>query len=148
MVSWEQLAALREVPNLAGGLHELQVTQLKMWAFVAAPHLRRHEFDWDVEGKTINYRFWFSKRKAPADFKKRLEALDRSIKSMLGEDWTVHVTAQKKRIYDSPARGEHWKKLEAGSLESSPLGAPQPLEPAYRPKTRMVEKNGKVLRGR
>lgn len=99
---WQQLQALRLLTETTGALQDGQVLQLKLWPYVAASHLKRHEFSWDPERKLIEYSFEYDGRKKESDdYQQRLLALDRSVKAMLGDAWGVRVSVAGKAIFTS-----------------------------------------------
>jgi hypothetical protein len=99
---WGQLALLRDTVTIpTGGLHEAQILQLKLWPFVAAPHLKQHTATPDTKAKLVTFEFELDPEGVePPDFAKRLAALERSIKAMLGSDWYIEVRVEKKVIFD------------------------------------------------
>lgn len=98
--SWEQLALLRGVTGGGAFLHEAQVLQLRIWPLLAAQHADSSDFIFDPEKKTIDFYLKISKgKKAAPDFEDKLDGLDRSVRSMLGDEWLIRVRVQNKVIY-------------------------------------------------
>lgn len=112
---WDQLMALRAVTQTTGVLHEAQVLQLRYWPRIALPHSTSCEIAYfqkekdEVTGAltqrpTIEFRVVLGKAKPPKDLKKRLAGLSRSVKDLLGPDFTVRVKTGKKTIYTSKGK--------------------------------------------
>jgi len=99
---WGQLALLRDtVTGPTGGLHDAQLLQLKLWPFVAAPHLKKHTATPDTRLKLVTFEFELDPDGVePKDFAKRLAGLERSVKAMLGNDWRIEVRVGRKVIFD------------------------------------------------
>jgi hypothetical protein len=127
---WGQLALLRDtVTGPTGGLHEAQLLQLKLWPFVAAPHLKRHTATPDSKAKLVTFEFELDPEGVePKDFSKRLAALERSVKAMLGADWRIEVRVGKKAIFDKGGYKPPKKHV--------PPARTQKAKPARRPRRR------------
>lgn len=93
---WEQLAHLSGLTKTTGVLHEAQVLQLKYWPYVMAPHAKSIETVVFQEKKEVRFVLKLGKKAPPSDFQARLDALDRSVKTMLGYDWQVVVQEDRK----------------------------------------------------
>lgn len=98
--SWEQLMLLRGVTGGGEFLHEAQVLQLKIWPLLAAEHASSCRVEVDTIKKVTDFHLKVAKgKKAPLDFKDRLDGLDRSVKAMLGNEWLIRVHVLSKVIY-------------------------------------------------
>jgi hypothetical protein len=111
---WDQLMALRAITQTTGILHEAQIIQLRYWPRIAIPHSISCEVAYfqkeiNEEGEvtqvpTIEFRPVLSKAKPPKDLKKRLAGLNRSVKDLLGPNFTVKVKLGKKIIFTSKGK--------------------------------------------
>lgn len=98
---WLQLKRLALLTK-AKGLHEVQVLQLKCWPIVAAPHMTNWSSEVSFDNKSITFNWTKEKKaKAPSDFAERIRGLDRSVKEMLGQDWSIIVNINKKEHFKS-----------------------------------------------
>jgi len=96
----QDLLNLRALTDRMGCLHELQVVQLKNWPWVLFNNLTRFDVVPDVKTKIVEFRFSLSKtKKMPKDSKKRFDALNEWVKTLLGNDWLIKVVAKKKALY-------------------------------------------------
>lgn len=96
---WEQLVVLRDLTRRTGMLHEAQVIHLELWAKIAIPHSEDVKVLADVDRKRIVVKACVPRGTPdPDDFSYRLITLDRSVKDLLGEEWSVSVTKNKKVI--------------------------------------------------
>lgn len=97
--SWETLYKLREFTRTTGGLHELQVMQLKCWPLVITNATDSTcEFGYDT--KTVIFKLSKLKGKKPKDFKKRLKMLAKATQELLGGEYEVLILSDKgKELY-------------------------------------------------
>lgn len=101
-LAWEQLMLLRDTTRRLGGLHELQMTQMKIWPliFIGA---KTSVAEFGYETKQVVYRLEGLKKR-PAKFQHRLEHLDKATKQLLGDEYLVTIMLDGKQIYNGPAR--------------------------------------------
>lgn len=116
---WEQLFALRGLTSTVGALHEAQMVQLRCWPLVVAPHSTSHETHVDLEKKEVDFHLKVGKKRPPVDFKTRLQALDRSVKDMLGPEWRTRVLANEKQIFHGRPKIEELKGQTVVKNEST-----------------------------
>jgi hypothetical protein len=104
-----QLMELKGVTQQTGTVHEAQAFQLKLWGLLALSNVRKADLEVAVglphlEGDNavkmyrVEYRAT-SSAKPPKDLKKRLEALDRSVKWLLGDHFELTVRMDGKAIF-------------------------------------------------
>lgn len=107
---WAQLGAIRGITNALGGLHEAQVVQLKYWGGITFGFAGKGKWkaEVDFEHTTVTY-VVKGRARQPANLKNLIGALERSVQSMLGQDWALNVTVNNKVIH----RGE--RKVLAGN---------------------------------
>lgn len=89
---------LRALTLELGIIHEAQADQLKLWGPLAFPHARDIEISVSlpylgtngeiVDQNRVEYRMLAAKR-PPADLKKRIAGLDRSVAALLGEHFEL-----------------------------------------------------------
>ncbi len=103
----QQLAALRMVTAMTGGVHDAQLEQLKYWIHIVFPHADSYgNLDVSVpddDGNSENivrYHIKLGKKKAPKNFKVLLTSLTNSIHDLLGGQWLVQVMDGKKKVYE------------------------------------------------
>jgi hypothetical protein len=106
---WEQLLELKAVTAETGTVHEAQVLQLKLWGFLALPHVQASEMSlavglphMDGEEARELYRVEYrvkSDARPPRNLKKLLNGLARSVKKLLGDYFTVAVLVNGKTIF-------------------------------------------------
>lgn len=114
------------VTERTGGLHSGQILQLRLWPFVAAPHLLRHETTPDLKAKKVEFRMELNPDlEDPVDFDERLKALDVSVKTMLGKDWTITVFADGRQIYGKRAPKKPTKKKPNATKRPKPRTRPR-----------------------
>ena len=114
---WKQLLELKAITNDTGTVHEAQVQQLQLWGWLACPHAASFEVavglphlggEENEKGKIVDQKaveFYRVEYRVAADdlppknLKKRLDGLNRSVKSLLGDHFTVAVRINGKTIY-------------------------------------------------
>lgn len=92
----KQLLLLRETTKTFGVLHEAQALQLRLWPHAVDPKLITAKAEISIDSNII-YWEWESKSKRIS--KHRLEALDRSVKLMLGDEWVIKIRLNQKPIW-------------------------------------------------
>lgn len=102
----QQLQMLKEQTRLTGGLHEAQVLQLKMWPLVVFDTCHSSSFTWDPDKKVISFKVeapWSKSgggvkaKKFPlAYWKERVTVLNGWVQTLLGDEWMITVTADRK----------------------------------------------------
>jgi hypothetical protein len=88
----DSLLQLRDVTNRFQVLHELQVTQLRLWPYAVDPSIIENRAEVDFDAQKVYY-YWAlpKKPKIDRDYLKRLNALLDSVRFMLGKEWGVEI---------------------------------------------------------
>lgn len=87
----EKLAQAREVTKLTGGLHDIQVHQLKLWPFCVVPHAEKSSFVWDPDAKTVEFTVTLGKERPPSGWKEKLPMLETWVRTLLGKEWSILI---------------------------------------------------------
>jgi hypothetical protein len=82
---------LRNLFQHFGSLHEAQVLQLRLWPFTVDPKLANSKAILNLEGKVVEFRWGGGAKKIDKKYQERLQELDKNVKFLLGEDWTITV---------------------------------------------------------
>lgn len=94
--TWEKLGILRELTRKTGALYEPQVIQLRLWPLVFLDASEAEaEFIYDTRQITFKVKI----KKKPVKFKERLEFLDKAVKQLLGDEYSVLVYRGNKEVY-------------------------------------------------
>jgi hypothetical protein len=101
---WKGLRLLGMQMEKLEAVCDNQLEQLKYWPAVMAPHASSYESQVDMETKTVRIIIKTGFSKAPADFKERIAATERSIKDLFGLGWGVEIErigpfSRRKMIY-------------------------------------------------
>lgn len=105
---WEQLLQLKALTLHLGTIHEAQKMQLKIWAILALPQADSVDIKvglpyLDEDDHLVNQHFVeFSAeatRKPPANLRKRLQVLGRSVADLLGDVFTLRVKVNNTLIF-------------------------------------------------
>lgn len=97
--AWQKLYELREFTRTTGGLHELQIKQLKYWPLVFL-EVNSSECSFGFDTKLVIYKVSKFKDKKPKDFKQRLVLLVTATQKLLGDEYEVLVMSDKgKELY-------------------------------------------------
>jgi hypothetical protein len=102
----QQLLLLKDFTKKTGVIHEAQAMQLRLWPFTIDPTIDSAEAEVDFETKKVTYQWVDSDKpegwKPDARYKRRLEALDKSIKEiLLGHAWKMEVQMNGSSIFSS-----------------------------------------------
>lgn len=99
----EQLMILRGMTKATGALHEAQVLQLKMYPMVMLSNSVSSEFTFDWENRSVEFKVQ-TKGKRDKDFDKRMDCLDKSVKTLLGDEYLVVVNINGKKKFTGARR--------------------------------------------
>jgi|SRR6185312_3143721 len=114
---WEQLQGLKALTFETGSVHQAQVDQIRLWGRVAFQFIPKdgYEVKIDTENQEVHYVLkggklfekwnWFRTQSNRRDFQWLvgiIAGLDRSIHSLLGDDWRMTVTHNGNLEYDGP----------------------------------------------
>ncbi|NBT57436.1 hypothetical protein EBT16_01505 [bacterium] len=101
--TWEQLMLLRDLTKRTGVLHEIQVTNLKLWPMIAFTHAQTSEFTWDVDKHNVTFSLT-TKGASPKSMRARFDWLDQSVKALLGPEWGITVNMNGKEKFSSTGK--------------------------------------------
>jgi len=103
----EQLVMLRNLTRLTGGIHEAQLFQLKLWPFLLYPKIKvKYELRIDQDKKIVEYLLHFPSKTAPKGIAKKLESLELDMQWLLGSEWILKVSVEKRGIFSGSRRVE------------------------------------------
>ncbi len=110
--TWEQLMVLRAATATTGVLHEAQVMQMRRWGPLAFQHADEIEFavgiyddeKTKVKTRLVEYRVKATKP-AAKNMPKLMAGLCRSVKALLGPEFTVVVKVNGKAIFEEKGAG-------------------------------------------
>lgn len=96
----QQVAAMRGLTAVTGGLHDAQILQLKLWGAMAFHHVGAGHWECrvDLDNHVVVYDLERG-RKHPRKFAYLIASLDRSIHWLLGDDWSLQVLEAGKPLY-------------------------------------------------
>lgn len=97
----QQLLLARDMTRRLHILHDAQVLQLKACPYAVDPEIDDNKFQVDIEKKTLVFA-WARKNKPKVNsaYTFRLKCLVDIIDMMLGEDWSVTIKVNGKKIYE------------------------------------------------
>jgi hypothetical protein len=99
-----KLVDLREVTRLTGTLDELQVRNLEMWGRLLF-HPAKFGLNWDGARRVIEYDALSAGPSRPAkEHEAYMQALDTSVKEMLGDEWQLIVKETGSTIFTGPRK--------------------------------------------
>ena len=116
-----QLLDLREVTRLTGTLDELQVKNLTSWGRVAFPGKGKFGLTWDGAKRVVEYDIAGNGAfdNPPEHWDRMLEALNTSVKELLGPEWLLSIKYGPQTIFTGP------RKLSFKPVEVEPLVPPR-----------------------
>jgi hypothetical protein len=91
----EQLARLRLMTQMTGGIHEAQLHQLKLWPLVLFP-CETHQLGHDSETRIVTCVIVPS-GELPEDMEKRFKTFETWVHELLGDDWLLILKSKGKR---------------------------------------------------
>lgn len=115
---WDELLALKAVTETTGVLHDAQRFQLQMWGPLMLKHARKidvgvslpwveHDGTPDEvlhEDRVVEFRVVSVGGPKPRDLKKRIATLDKWVKKLLGDRFTVRVVVRGKLIFEGKGK--------------------------------------------
>lgn len=106
----KQLLTLRVATNLTGVLHELQVTQIRMWSMLMVEHAQtipEIRFSWENKELELFFKKLKKKNKA-SDLEDKLDTLTDWVQWLLGDEYLLRLRDDTGVFY----RGNRKQKLE------------------------------------
>jgi hypothetical protein len=93
-----QLIRARDMTRRTGTLIEAQVLQLRLWPQVVFKTVLDVTIEpLDIEQKTVNYLLRVKKMERGRDLEKRIAVLEEWLRTLLGDDWMLHIKVRLKK---------------------------------------------------
>lgn len=100
----EQLQGLAALTNLTGGLHEAQLTQLRLYGLACSSAVKSCEVSWDSEEKEILYFLEVDPGLLERDFDKRAAFLKHAVSAIM-RGWSARIRVRQPNTI-TPQEGE------------------------------------------
>lgn len=94
----EQIALMKSVTEMTGGLHEFQVKHLKLWPLLVFEGATKSEFTWKPNDKLVIFRVKGCNDKPTEWLKERLQILQGWVQGMVGQDWICRLEVRGRKL--------------------------------------------------
>lgn len=115
-----QLLRACDMTRRTGTLIEAQMLQLRLWPQVVFKTVLDVTIEpLDIEQKTVNYLLRVKKMERGKDLEKRITVLEEWLRTLLGDDWQLHIKIRQKK-------GGPGRLIHHGQRKSPMTGPSQP----------------------
>ena len=117
----EKLYFMRELTRKTGILHEIQVMNLNNWPLVFT-HAQEVVTQFSYENKLVAYEIVKVKGRVPANLRQRLEHLEKCVKMLLGDEYSITVFEKGEMLYPEKPHDKR-NRNPKGRAAANPKGA-------------------------